>query len=120
MAIQNAVDIIALIFATGIVVKLAIVLFAKSSMQKIFDWWMKKRNLALATYIIGILILGYYILFNEATKMSIVQVTAAEMFILYLIGLTLMSSDKSATKKMGKKMISKSEKHLLHRFCGWF
>jgi len=100
----TALEVIALIFAIGIIVKLVMFLFAKSTVKNMFDWWMKRANLLMLIYIIGIIIFGYYV-FRD---MSVIQVVAAGMFILCLMGLTLISSDKNTLKKVGKKMISKA------------
>ena len=104
---MNALEIIALIFAISVIVKLLMFLFARDFMKKSFDVFVKKRDLLMLFYFLMVLIVGYFVLFNESTKMTIVQVVSAITFGLSVIGLTLLSASKSGMKKLGKEMMSK-------------
>ncbi len=104
---MNALEIIALIFAISVIVKLFMFLFARDYMKKWMDCFVERTDLLMVLYAVMVVIVGYFVLFNEATRMTVIQVVSASTFALGVIGLTLISASKSGLKKMGKDMMSK-------------
>jgi len=105
------IEIIAMVFAIGYILKLITLLFAEEVKMKAINWWAKNKIIAMAIYIIAVLIIGNYILIS----IGIVKVAAVMLFTLALIGITLMAADAKTIVRLGKEMI---DKNMLKRM--WF
>ena len=82
---MNAVEILALVFSVGIIVKMAVFFFMPKALSGVVDQFLEKKNLFLALLLGLTLVVGYFILTNV-----IIEVVVAVMFLSHLlIGLML-------------------------------
>lgn len=111
---MNAVEIIALIFALIIVLKL-IMLFTVNTkfLIKFIEKMYKNQTFLLVFALMLLVVLGYFLL----QTMTIVQIFAASMFGVIVYGLALLSYSKTMIKLM--KEVLKEKKKLWLSLTVW-
>jgi|SRR3989344_625508 len=77
---MNAVEILALIFSVGVIVKMAVFFFMPKALGGVVDQFLEKKNLFLGLLLGLTLVVGYFILTNV-----IIEVVVAVMLLSHLL-----------------------------------
>ena len=101
---MTAIEIIAVIFAVLVLIKMAFVLTVPMKWMKFGKWALKKSWITTLVYLGLITWVGYYILLD----MTVVQVAAVTMLVALLGGLGFIPYS-SEFMKMGEKMLKNKE-----------
>ena len=105
-----AVEIIALIFAIAVIVKLIFFLAAPKAMMKWVKYVTKSAYVLTVVYLVALVVVGYFVF----AEMSVIQVVAGGMFILPLFALTM-----AAYPKMFETLVSEMMKNLKKSWLPW-
>ena len=99
---MTPIEIIALIFALAVLIKLIVVIFSPKKWMKFAESWLKMGTGLMIIYLIAAIVIGYFLL----QSLTIVQIAAAMLFTAMLMGVGVMMYP-GPVLKLGKEILNK-------------